>query len=52
VKLPVALPPSAEGIAVAPDGSALIVTDGDGKPGKPCAAPATWQRLVLPDVPS
>jgi hypothetical protein len=39
------LPSSAEGLLVEP-GGLLVVTDGDGKPGAPCAAPATWARLA------
>lgn len=43
------LPPSTEGIAVDPaDPTGLYyLTDGDGKPGKPCKAPATWGRVTI-----
>lgn len=47
-RLDVVLPPSSEGVAVLPDGRALVVTDGDGKPGAPCATPSTWGVVALP----
>lgn len=46
-RLGAVLPPSSEGIAVLPDGRALVVTDGDGKPGAPCATPSTWGVVPL-----
>jgi hypothetical protein len=50
-RLDVRLPPSTEGIAPMPDGTAVLVTDGDGKPGSVCAKPATWRRIALPPLP-
>lgn len=47
-RLPLALPPSAEGLAVNDAGVALVVTDGDGKSGRPCKEPATWMHVTLP----
>jgi hypothetical protein len=44
--LAVELPDGTEGMAL--DGDALVVvTDGDGEPGKPCATPARWARVAL-----
>lgn len=42
VRLPVDLPPSAEGVLPVARGRYRYVTDGDGQPGKPCVVPATW----------
>lgn len=47
-KLGVAVPAHAEGLALVGDGTALIVTDGDGEPGSACAKPATWVKVRLP----
>lgn len=49
VLLPVELPPSTEGIAVAASGEALIVTDGSGTAGAPCAKPSEWWRIRVPE---
>jgi hypothetical protein len=52
VALPVKLPPSAEGMARLTDSSLIVVTDGDGKPGDPCGAPATWGIVRVPALPA
>lgn len=48
--LPMELPAGAEGVALEDSGSLLVVTDGDGEPGKPCKSPATWARLAVPEM--
>jgi hypothetical protein len=48
VALPVALPPSTEGIARLDAARLVYVTDGDGEPGRPCARPARWGEVPLP----
>lgn len=47
VRLRVDLPPSTEGFAPLADGTALIVTDGSGKAGRPCEQPATWRKIEV-----
>ncbi|MFZ5476544.1 MAG: hypothetical protein ACOZNI_07170 [Myxococcota bacterium] len=51
VRLPVSLPPRTEGLAVADDGQAIWVTDGDGKAGDKCEEPARWGRVTVPAPP-
>jgi hypothetical protein len=46
-RLDTVLPPNAEGLAIAPDGTALVVTDGAGTPGA-CKTAATWERVRVP----
>lgn len=46
-RLPLELPPGAEGIAV-DQADLVVVTDGDGPPGTACKEPAGWVRVPLP----
>ena len=46
VRLSLELPAGAEGIVV-DEGALVVVTDGDGQPGKPCKAPARWMRVPM-----
>lgn len=44
----VELPPGSEGMAWTRSDQLVVVTDGDGAPGKPCKAAATWRHVDLP----
>jgi hypothetical protein len=52
-RLAVELPASTEGISLDPTDSTRLVyvTDGDGKPGKPCKDASRWGALSLPAAP-
>lgn len=49
-RIELALPQGAEGFAWADDTTLIVVTDGDGKPGKRCKSPATWRQVALPTL--
>lgn len=49
--LPIELPSGAEGIVIE-EGALVVVTDGDGQPGKPCKEPARWVRMPMPVAPT